>query len=284
MARIAVQIGHVNGQSGAGHEEETLLMVVPHIEARLRAAGHKVTHYDGRLQSEPGNFQHDHDGALFVHCDDGGNRSTFSVGYWDEMHPGSNHLAMILRDTYAAETGIRFDAFNITVGEAHYYGNRRFTHLCKCTLIELGFVSNPTQRTWLQNNAQRVGYACANAYIKYFGEPVEEEEMALAITDSGPVPVKEWVTTGKIGIRNGKAEMHVDNRGSGVLHLTVQIQVKSSGDFGNVTRKIDPSSPKRSSLDVFDIGGTFRNPNAGELEIILTGDQPFYAERWQEIT
>lgn len=112
----------------------------------------------------------------------------------------------------------------------------------------------------------------------------KEIEMALAITSSGPAPVRSWITTGKLGLRNGKVEMHVDNRGTAKLNLTVQVQVKSSGDFGNITRKIDASVPKLSSLDVFDLGATFKNPNAGEVEIILTGDQPFVAERWQEIT
>ncbi len=189
MANLAVQIGHVNGKAGAAYEEQTLLLVVPHIEARLRNAGHQVTHFDGSLQNEPGNYQHDHDGAVFVHCDSGGNRSTFSIGYWEERHPSSGALAGVLKEVYAAETGIKFDAYNITSGEHHYYGNRRFSTRCKCVLIELGFVSNPTQRAWLQANAQRVGYAVANAFIKFFGGAVEQERTQEV--DDMPVRVSE---------------------------------------------------------------------------------------------
>jgi len=183
MAKICVQIGHVNGLAGAAHEEETLKLIVPHVVERLCSAGHQVVLLDGSLENEDANYQHQFDGCLFCHCDADGNASTFSIGYWEEVHPGSQALAVILRSVYELETGIRFNNFNITVGEAHYYGNRRIAHSCKCNLIEFGFVSNPVQRAFLQNNPKRIGYAAANAYIRYFGgkpEPppakIEEEK------------------------------------------------------------------------------------------------------------
>ncbi len=115
--------------------------------------------------------------------------------------------------------------------------------------------------------------------------PAEEDEMAFAINSSGPDPVKLWLTSAKIGgLRKGITELRVDNRGDETLHLLVQIQVKSSGDYGEKKRKIDPSKPHQSSLDVFDLGATFNNANAGDVEVLLTGDQPFVAELWQEIT
>ena len=186
MADIAVQIGHVNGQAGAAHEEETLLKIFPHVLNRLRCAGCKLTAYDGSLQYESGNWQHDHDGAVFLHCDSGGTGSTgFSIGYWDEVHPGSSKLAAVLKDTYGKASGLKFIGYNITVGEWHYYANRRFSHRCKCTLIEFGFVSNPAERAFLQANAQKLGYAVADAYTAFFGgqpqpEPIpkrREDEM-----------------------------------------------------------------------------------------------------------
>ena len=183
MAKLAVQIGHVNGLAGAAHEEETLKLIVPYVVERLRSAGHQVALLDGSLQNEEPNYQHQFDGCLFCHCDSNGAGSTFSIGYWEEVHPGSQALAVMLRSIYELETGIRFNNFNITVGEAHYYGNRRIAHSCKCNLIEFGFVSNPVQRAFLQNNPKRIGYAAANAYIRFFGgkpEPppakTEEEE------------------------------------------------------------------------------------------------------------
>lgn len=198
IASIAVQLGHVNGPSGASYEEETLKLIVPHVVARLRSAGHQVTEYDGRLQGELGNYQYQHDGAIFCHCDSNGGGSTFSVGYWEEVHPGSQALAGILQATYHLESGIAFGGFNITIDEAHYYGNRRFVHSCKCTLIEFGFVSNPVQRAFLQNNAQRIGYAAADAYVRYFGgatpqpaKPIEEDDMQ--VREIGNVTKAVWI-------------------------------------------------------------------------------------------
>ena len=188
MAKLNVQIGHVNGRSGAPHEEETLKLIVPFIESELREAGHKVTHFDGSLQFQPPNHQYGGDGTIFVHCDSNGAGDTFSIGYWEDEHPGSGVLAVILRDTYK-QLGIRWNNFNITGGEWHYYGNRRFAHSCKCCLIECGFVSNPTQRAWLQANAQKVGCAIADAYTKYFGDsqpkpkPIKEDTMFVEVVD-----------------------------------------------------------------------------------------------------
>ena len=189
MANLNVQIGHVNGKSGAPHEEKTLKLIVPNIESRLREAGHKVTHFDGSLQSQSANHQYGGDGTIFCHCDSNGAGDTFSIGYWEDEHPGSGVLAVILRDTYK-QLGIRWNNFNITGGEWHYYGNRRFAHSCKCCLIECGFVSNPTQRAWLQTNAQKVGNTIADAYIKYFGgqsqpqpKPTKEDTMIYAVVD-----------------------------------------------------------------------------------------------------
>jgi hypothetical protein len=181
MANLNVQIGHVNGQGGAPYEEETLRLIVPHLETRLRTAGHRVNHFDGSLQSQPANYQHGGDGTIFCHCDSNGSGNSYSIGYWEEEHPGSQALALVLRDTYK-QLGIPWNNFNITAGEWHYYGNRRFAHSCKCCLIEFGFVSNPKQRVFLQQNAQRVGYVTADAYIKFFGgvvppQPVEEDDM-----------------------------------------------------------------------------------------------------------
>lgn len=174
--RIAVQIGHVNGKGGAAFEEETLRLLYPHVVNRLRSMGHEVGEFDGSLEYEPGNWQYDYDGAVFLHCDSGTKTSTgFSIGYWEEQHPGSKALAAVLKDVYGKASGLKFIGFNITIGEHHYYGNRRFAHSCKCTLIECGFVSNSSERAYLQKNAVIVGQAIADAYIQFFGGTQPEE-------------------------------------------------------------------------------------------------------------
>lgn len=182
MTKIAVQIGHWPVESGAAYEVETLKCIYPYVVARLRSAGYKVGEFDGSLRQEPANYQHDYDGAVFLHCDAGSaTRTGFSIGYWAEAHPGSRSLAATLKEVYGKVTGLRFIGYNITSGEHHYYGNRRFTHSCKCTLLECGFVSNPNERAYLQVNGKKFGYAIADAYIEYFGgvQPKKEDDTML---------------------------------------------------------------------------------------------------------
>ncbi len=169
MKRVAVQIGHYPN-AGAPGEVETCLLVVPQIEGRLRAAGLTVEHFDEGLWAEPPSMHRDFDVAVFVHCDSAGANSTgFSIGYWEEKHPGSSKLAAVVRDVYATRTGLKFLGYNITRGEERYYGNLRFVRDCRCILVELGCVSNLRERTWLQANAQAVGYAVADGIIKFLG-------------------------------------------------------------------------------------------------------------------
>ena len=237
MANLAVQIGHVNGKAGAAYEEETLLRIVPHIEARLRLGGHQVTHYDGSLQNEPPEYQHLHDGCVFCHCDSNGtNRSEFSIGFWEEVHPGSYALAQTLRLVYELETGIKFWAYNVSAGEAHYYGNRRFAHSCKCVLIELGFVSNPAQRAFLQNNAQRVGNAVANAFIRYFGGNVplpkqlqEEEDDVFYATPDKPARVPAY----NVHSKGLKCYLDITDESRHGIGATVRLSfIRDNGDRG----------------------------------------------------
>lgn len=204
--KVAVQIGHVNGQAGAAYEEEILRLLFPHVVAGLRAAGFQVQGFDGSLQFEPANNQYDYAAAVFLHCDAWSVASSgFSIGYWEEMHPGSEKLAKILHETYGRVSGLQSKGFNITVGEHHYYGNRRFTRRTKCALIEFGFVSNPTEREFLRSNADKLGTAVAKAVSIFLGAPAppEEEEVedmlyrddgkTFAFADVWPGRFKYWL-------------------------------------------------------------------------------------------
>jgi len=183
--KIAVQIGHVNGKGGAAYEVETLWYIYPHVVERLRSAGYEVGEFDASIEREPGNYQYQYDGAVFLHCDAGSPaRTGYSIGFWNEKHPGSRALAAVLKQVYGQASRLPFIGYNITIGEHHYYGNRRFYHPCKCTLLECGFVSNPSERAFLQASGKMLGYAIADAYIQFFGgqpQP-EEDEMGFAAT------------------------------------------------------------------------------------------------------
>ena len=284
--RIAVQIGHVNGQAGAAHEEETLKLLLPHVVARLQQGGHSTTIFDGRLQHEPANNQHDYDAAVFLHCDSGGTSSTgFSIGYWEEMHPGSQALALVLRDVYARASGLRFIGFNITVGEHHYYGNRRFTRRTKCTLIEFGFVSNPNERAYLQANAQKLGHAVADAYIRYFGgtQSAEEDEMAIAVERS-PDGVTRWDFTGYLMQSKGSV-LYVDivNLDNKPISVTLDY---TGADGGRLTKQdalsVQPrSAVGKSDFAAVDVGAVLGVRDVGNCHVIVTADGRFLAKMTQ---
>lgn len=291
MATILVQIGHVNGKSGAPYEEQTLLLVAPHVAARLRSAGHTVVMLDGTLQYEPArSYGHDGDGCVFLHCDSNGTTANrFSVGYWEEEHAGSMALALMLRDVYAAQTGIPFWDFNISAGEHFYYGNTRVAHRCRCCLIELGFVSNPTQRAWLQANAQRVGFAVADAYIRYFGGkvlPKVRSEMGIATEDSGAVPVTSWRTAGLVDPTK-QASVYVDvvNCDSKPIEVKVELQL-ANGNIGNYAVAVPINAPigaGKNSADFvsFDVAAVFNNARLGNFRLKFSATGAAYFQKTQ---
>lgn len=274
---VGVQIGHYPNRGAAG-EVPTCLMVVPKIEERLKAAGVLVTHYDEGLWHEPANMQHAHDVAVFIHCDSGNEKSTgFSLGYWDEKHSGSSRLAAVIREYYGKATGLKFIGYNISQNEAHYYGNNRFIPNCKCVLVELGFVSNPIERTFLQHNAEMVGYAVADGILKYLGvKPVEQEvfEMGFAVYQSVS-KIRDWSTS--VYLNGDMAEAWVDiiNEGVEPVDVEVEIQLAKNGDIGTKTVPVKINDGNGSSnIATFSVGELFGNKTAGTCRLTFRPSKP----------
>ena len=172
--RIAIQRGHWQSAKwgpGAPYEDVTLGMIVPHIVNALKRAGQTTDLFGGDIS-----YNQHYDAAAFIHCDSDGNSSGFSIGFWEEMHPGSQALASALRGAYSLVSGLKFIGWNITIGEHHYNANSKFITPCRCALIECGFVSNPSERAFLQSNAEKLGNGIAQGVLNYFGEVTMAEE------------------------------------------------------------------------------------------------------------
>ena len=274
---VAVQIGHYPSQ-GADGEVPTCLMVVPQIEARLRAAGVAVTHYDEGLWHEPPNMQHSHDAAVFIHCDasEKSSVSGFSLGYWEEKHPGSSKLAAVIKDVYGKATAIPFLRIYTDGNAGHYYGNNRMAKTCKCVLVELGFVSNPTERTFLQRNSKMVGYAVADGILKYLGvKPTEQEdEMGFAVYQSIS-KIGDWSTSVYLNGDSAGAWVDIINEGSDAVDVEVEIQLAKNGDIGTKSVPVKTNDGKGSSnIATFSVGELFSNPTAGVCRLTFRPSKP----------
>ncbi|MCK9288577.1 MAG: N-acetylmuramoyl-L-alanine amidase [Sphaerochaetaceae bacterium] len=275
MTVVAVQIGHKNDNEGATHEIETLEYVFPHVLHALDANGYGVKAFDGSLRRHPPNMQHKADGAIFLHCDSASSKSSgFSIGYWEELHPGSRDYAECIRKAYAERTKLKFGGYNITTNEHRYYGNWRFVRRCKCALIELGFVSNPKERLFLQNNARLVGHAVAAGIMDYFknGKEIDEED-DMEINTSGS-HVKYFATHGYIGALAGKNE-DIYAKASNVSRKDTIVTFKctnASGKSEQIPHTLKPGAYKEVKCSKFRLTGAVLVEMSADQPILMSFD------------
>lgn len=271
--RVAVQIGHIPDE-GAPHETEVTKTVAPFVVDELKRAGYAVDVFGKDIPAGQ-----THDAAVCLHADDCGRKDAtgFSIGYWKELLPNSEALARTMRDGYATASGLKFIGFNISIGEHHYYGFRRWKKPAAVVLIELGFCTNPKERAFMLANAETLGRAVARSMIKYLGgsDGGKEKEMAVARDNSGPVPVKEWRISGLVG-GSKKALFYVDiaNASDEAALVRVVLQRKDVGTYGDITRKVKASAPHVSDLDTFEVGAAFGDHEIGNFSLRFISDQP----------
>jgi len=266
MPKVAVQIGHLNGKAGALHEVETLLHIFPLVCEKLRALGIQVVEYDGSLQNTPPLHQYSADVAVFLHCDYGAsNSSGFSIGYWEEMHEGSMKLATYIRQTYEKETGLPFIGYNITIGEHHYYGNRRFTHETKCVLIELGFVSNPIERAMLVSRANDVANGVVNGIIMYLEDRglFRRKERRKEMNIISQTRVKYFSIS--LSPLDGEARVKVYNPNQNDVNVRVGLQANNK----SVNFTLKPNELK--VVEIKNLG--FDARQFSDTQVIVSGDK-----------
>jgi hypothetical protein len=170
--RILVQAGH-NKPMQPGHLSETGAPGEADLVARIQKRLVQILQHDGRFEplAMPGKIPNGTktDAALFLHGDGAGPTATgFSFGFPDAAV--NKKLADFIAAEFARIPGHphrRQD--NGTVDAHHYYGFGLVASGGPETLIEHGFLSNPTERQWMQTHVPQLARAEYVAICRFFG-------------------------------------------------------------------------------------------------------------------
>lgn len=175
MKRVLVQAGHLPplqpGITGLGTNGEREL--VTKIRDQLVA----LLLRDGRFEAipMPGRIPEgiQCDAALFLHADGVTNPAAHGCSFgFDEHFPVNKHLADLIFEEFSRLPGHptrRQD--NGTRDEHHYYGFRLVDTPGPETLVEHGFLTNPTERQWLLGHIKELAHAEYVALCRHFGLP-----------------------------------------------------------------------------------------------------------------
>lgn len=228
--RVLLQAGHIAPRE-PGFEAGTGTTREQEYSAAVRKLLHQRFAADGRfdITLAPGDIPDGWRGdvALFLHADGSANKNAkgFSFG-WDINNPGrAPRLAKILTRRFVNighPGGHHTD--NYTGGLRHYYGYRRINAPLEL-LIEIGFMTNPTEQQWIFRNLERI------ADEIYAGVLEELEIKAIAAVK---------VARGPLTLRTVAGEMI----GSGYLNTPVTVQravkaLKAAGKRAPWTAKVD---------------------------------------------
>ena len=175
MERVLVQAGHLPplqpGITGLGTNGEREL--VTKIRDELVA----LLLRDGRFEAipMPGRIPEGIrcDAALFLHADGVTNPTAHGCSFgFNEHFPVNKHLADLIFEEFSRIPGHptrRRD--NGTRDEHHYYGFRLVDTPGPETLVEHGFLTNPTERQWLLGHIKELARAEYVALCRHFGLP-----------------------------------------------------------------------------------------------------------------
>jgi N-acetylmuramoyl-L-alanine amidase len=170
--RILVQAGH-NKPLQPGHLSETgangEAQLVARIQKRLVAILQRDTRFEpiampGKI---PGGTKAD--AAVFLHGDGAGPTATgFSFGFPDATV--NKKLANLIASEFAKIPGHPHRRHDNGTPDAHfYYGFRLVDSKGPETLIEHGFLSNPTEKQWMQRHVPQLARAEYVAICRSFG-------------------------------------------------------------------------------------------------------------------
>lgn len=188
--RVGIQIGHwqtddvpkeygtriaaQTGTSWAGYTEvDVTTEIADRIATLLTAQGIKV---DILPTTIPEGYLAD----VFVslHCDgDGvGILSGFKMAHGSRRGPYEDKLLSDMKNIYAKETGLGYDAEHVSRAMLGYYPFNwsRYQHATSpftpAVIIEMGFLSNDDDRSLLVDHPDRIATAIANGILKFLDE------------------------------------------------------------------------------------------------------------------
>lgn len=203
--RVGIQIGHLYSNelpdelarlrtsTGAffnGIEEfEVNLAIGEIVAAQLEAQGVIVDIIPATVP-----IQYEADAFIAIHADGGSSSkaSGFKLATPWRTSEASQHLHDVMREEYAALTGMRWDS-NITNNMRGYYAfnYRRHQHAIARTtpavIVETGFLTNANDRALIVNNPQLIATAISNGILRYLNERDPLDGGALLPPDYRPL-------------------------------------------------------------------------------------------------
>jgi hypothetical protein len=263
--RVAVQRGHIPAQ-GATHETETVALIEPFLVAKLVKAGIGVQRFGADIP-----YGQNHDAAIFLHCDSDGAASFWTLGYWEEMHPGSRAYAGYIAEAYGKVCPWRHGDDNYTAGEHHYYGNRRFVPPTRCALIEMGFVSNERDRLFMVEHPQLFGEAIARGILKYFGKEETEMNTSSSRTTTPRMTLLEGhAFVGKNGNFVEGCWLHVTNFDAPIAN--VKVMALTDNGVRSQSYKIALNKHQEVNLEGFGLTGALTWRVSSDVPVVISPD------------
>jgi len=159
------------GASWFGHNEVDINLDIAERTAKLlRAQGVEV---DVLPTTVPVGYLADAFIALHADSDGVGELSGFKMAHGSRRGPFEDFFMATIKDTYAAELDMGYDAEHVTRNMTGYFAFNwsRYQHATSpftpSVILEMGFVSNDGDLTLMVDHADRVAIAIANGVLKF---------------------------------------------------------------------------------------------------------------------
>jgi N-acetylmuramoyl-L-alanine amidase len=188
--RVGIQVGHwqtedvpkeygtriiaQTGASWAGFNEVDINMeIAERMATLLRAQGLAV---DILPTTVPAGYIADAFIALHADSDGVGELSGFKMAHSTRRGPYEDRLLSDVKTTYAAQTGLDYDAEHVTRNMTSYYAANwsRYQHATSpftpSVILEMAFISNRGDLALLIDHPDRVAIAIANGILKFLDE------------------------------------------------------------------------------------------------------------------
>jgi N-acetylmuramoyl-L-alanine amidase len=187
--RVGIQVGHwktedapdelrrLIPQTGAAWEGVTEVEINLDIAQRVAAIlGAKGIAVDVLPVTIPVGYTADAFVALHADSDGVGENSGFKMAHSARRGPYENALLNDIRDSYAAATGLDYDAIHVTRNMTGYYSANwtRFQHAVSpytpAVILEMGYVSNDDDRALMLDKADVVANAISTGILTFLSQ------------------------------------------------------------------------------------------------------------------
>jgi len=188
--RIGIQVGHLDtenvpaelgtritfqtGTSWAGVDEVDVNMdIAQRVKAQLVARGYVV---DIIPTTVPPGYLADVFLALHMDGDETLQKSGFKIAHGSRRGPYEDKLVSLLREEYAKQTGLEWDATGISRNMTGYYSFNwgRYQHAAAAhtpaAILEMGFLSHGHDRSLMLDHGDGVALAIVNGIQRFLDE------------------------------------------------------------------------------------------------------------------